>query len=276
MASPDPFKDAVKRVLRPLVRLMIVRGVRYPVLGDLLKEVYLEVSSQHFRLKGKRLTDSRVSLLTGLQRKDVKSLRAQIDSAPVNTAGSGAGPMPGVLARWMSGEPFADENGAARTLARAGPGASFESLVAEVCRDIHPRTVLDELARQGLVECNPDDGSVRLIAPAYLPSRDEEALLGYFGANLGDHAETAVTNVLSAPEAGPLFERAVHYNNLTKDALDELEALAQKLQSGVLRALNTKAAALQGRDADSPLATGRFRCGAFVLRSLDKATAVED
>jgi len=189
----------------------------------------------------------------------------------------GAGPLPRVLARWIGGPPYADATGAPRGLRRvAAGGPSFESLVAEVSRDIHPRTVLDELVRLGLIEHEPAEDRVSLLASAYLPRRDDAALLGYFGANLGDHAEAAAANLMAAPEPGPFFERAVHYNQLTPEALDELEQLARQLHGEALAALNTRALALQQRDAGAGAATGRFRAGAFVYRSGTEVTEGED
>lgn len=268
MAAPEAFRGAVTRILRPLVRAMIARGLTYPELSERLKGLYVETCALHFRLGGKRLTDSRVSLLTGLQRKDVRALRARLETAPEAIGTAGAGPLPRVVARWLAGPPYAAAAGAPESLPRsAAAGPSFETLVAEVSRDIHPRTVLDELLRLGLASLDPDADRVTLAATAYLPRRDEAALIGYYGANLGDHAEAAAANLLAAPEPGPYFERAVHYNQLTPAALDELEDLARRLQGEALAELNARALALQRRDAGDPAAVGRFRCGAFVYRS---------
>ena len=256
-------------MFRPIVRTLIARGLRYPELGDMLKELYVDASERHFSIGGKRLTDSRISLLTGLQRKDVHALRSKPGDRATEADAAGAGPLPRVLAQWLAGAPYCDASGAPRPLHRAPAGGSpsFEALVAEVSRDIHPRTVLDELKRQDLVDHDAASDMVTLRTPAFLPAHDDAALAGYFGANLGDHAEAASANLDAAPDPGPFFERAVHYNKLTPEALGELEALARKLQSDALAELNAEALALQKRDAGVETATGRFRCGAFVYRS---------
>jgi hypothetical protein len=254
----ESIQSPLLRVLRPLVRLLVARGVRYPDLCDWLKATYLAVVERDFRLEGKRVTDSRVHLLTGLQRRDVKALRAR---PPASEPPVGAGPLPRVIALWLAAE--ADSSGP-RRLGRAGPAPSFEALVARVSRDIHARTVLDELVRLGLVRHDRETDEVELVATAFVPSGDSAALGGYFGANLGDHAEAAVANLLVAPEPGPFFERAVHYDHLAPGSLDELDALARRLQGEVLSALSARALALQDRDSANPAATGRFRCGAYV------------
>lgn len=251
--------------MRPLVRLAIARGVRFQELAEMLKEIYVAASLAHFQIGKKRLTDSRISLLTGLQRKDVRSLRERLtESRDESPDSAGAGLLPRVLAHWVTGASYCNSRGNPKVLPRIGDGKSFGTLVAEVSRDVHPRTVLDELMRLGLAEHDKDRDEVSLLETAFLPSRDETALFGYFGANLGDHAEAATRNLQAAPEPGPFFERAVHYNRLSQKSLDELNDLARQLQSDALSKLNARSLELQIRDAKLQDASGRFRCGAFI------------
>ena len=267
MSAADPLRRALARVLRPLVRAMIGRGIGFPASAEMLKRLYVEVAEERFALDGRRVTDSRVSVLTGLQRKDVRAQRAALAEGSGESE-PGAGPLPRIIARWRAGPPYADGRGRPRPLPRTGDAApSFEGLAASVSRDVHPRTLLDELVRLGLAAHDPSSDQVTLTGKAFVPSSDDAALASYLGANLGDHAEAAVENLLAAPEPGPFFERAVHYNRLTPDALDELEALARELQTEVLETLNVRALALQDRDDGAGNATGRFRCGAYVFRA---------
>ncbi|MCB9959933.1 MAG: hypothetical protein H6843_15150 [Rhodospirillaceae bacterium] len=270
MADPSPsgpsspHTAALARILRPLVRAMIARGLRFPDTSDLLKTLFVAEAEAKAAAEGAKPTDSRVSVLTGLQRRDVKAIRA---APPDPAAPWQAGPLPRVLARWSGDPGYHDSAGRPAALARqAGAGTrSFEELCASVTRDVHPRTLLDELVARGLVAHDRETDRVTLVSASFLAGRDEAALLGYFGANLGDHAEAAVANVLAAPAPGPFFERAVHYNRLSAESLDALDALARRLQSEVLQALNAEALARQDGDRMRADATGRFRCGAFVF-----------
>jgi len=242
---------------------MIARGVLYPDVSRLIKEIYIDVAARDFRLDGKRVTDSRLSLLTGLQRRDIRSLRAISEIADREEPGGGY--LPRVLARWQGDAAFCDSSGQPSTLPRivASEEACFDSLVAAVSRDVHPRTILDELIRLGLVSFDPVSDTVALTANAFLPHRDEAALLRYFGDNLGDHALAAVVNLMAAPEAGPFFERAVHYNCLSPESLAALDQMARELQTEALSKLNAQALTLQDADTGNEVATGRFRSGAY-------------
>src|SRR3569623_3819695 len=82
--SNKALSAAVLRLLRPLVRLVVRNGVSYGAFADLAKWVYVDVSNKEFGVVGRKQTDSRISVLTGLTRKDVARLKG-ID-APDDTA----------------------------------------------------------------------------------------------------------------------------------------------------------------------------------------------
>jgi len=234
--------------------MMIARGMTFPDLSDLLKPIFVERAETDFGLDGKRMTDSRIALLTGLQRRDVRTHR---DGKP--TEQESARSLPRVVARWSSDKTWLDPEGEPLILTRTGDDLSFDALVASVSRDMHPRTLLDELERQGAVSVDGDH--VTLLSESYLPTGDD-AKLSYFADNIGDHTEAAVSNLAS--DDPPYFERAVHYNQLSDDAVNSLEALARKRQHEILKELNIEALRLQKRDAKTGTGNARFRCGVFI------------
>ena len=73
----SPLISAVSYILHPLVKLLLTRSITYPYMSNLLKSIYVKVATEEFRLKGKPQTDSRISLLSGVHRKDVKNLRPE-------------------------------------------------------------------------------------------------------------------------------------------------------------------------------------------------------
>ena len=75
---PPSLLPALRSVMRPLVRLMLRKGVTFSSFVNLLKEVFVEVAEREFRLDGKPPSDSRINLLTGVHRKDVRRLRSQV------------------------------------------------------------------------------------------------------------------------------------------------------------------------------------------------------
>lgn len=241
--------SAVRRILRPLVRLLLSQGLTYQWLSDVLKEIYVDVANADFNLGEKRQTDSRVSLLTGVHRKDVRRLR---ETPMRREVGAEAPPAVSLgaqlVARWASDPRYLDEEDRPRPLARlASQGSlSFESLVAEVSKDIRARPVLDEWLRLGVAHVDAED-RVHLNVEAFVPEKGFEEKVFYLGANVHDHLAAAVDNVSGRKPAW--MERSVHYDALTDLSIDELAALAEKTGMTAMKAVNRRAMELEKRDS---------------------------
>jgi hypothetical protein len=263
-APPPALLSALRQLLRPLVRLLLEHNLQYGALTALLKELYVEVASRDFPLEGKQQTDSRVSLLSGVHRKEVRRLRAETrardDAPPAVTLGAQ------LVLLWTSSPRYRDRHGHARPLPRSAERrgeASFEELVASVNTDIRPRSVLDEWLRLGVAHLD-DEGRVRLNTEAFVPAHGFDEKAFYFGRNLRDHIAAAAHN-LRAAEA-PLFERSVYYGDLPDDAVDELQALANELGMDALQRVNRRAAVLKRSGARRRGKRGRITFGAYFFR----------
>lgn len=256
------FGRVIEGLLRPLIRALIAQGVTAPALYQIIKKLYVEVAEQDFQIDTARQTDSRISVLTGVHRRDVKAFREGPRDAEkqvrekVTTIAS-------VLGKWLADPTYAPDRTAAPLPRTAKTGPSFEALVASVSRDIRPRTVLDELVNQGLVAVDAEDRVV-LDAEAFFGPADTDQKIHFFAENVGDHIAAAVDNLLA--EEPPFLERAVFYNRLTPASVRELEEAARAYGMDALTALNTRANALQAADLEKPDGTERFRFGIFFYR----------
>ena len=112
----EALKTAVFAILHPLVRYLIGQGWTYGALADTLKMVYVAEASQHYgEADGRTLTDSRVSLLTGIHRKEVKRLRVQLEEhgeRPLLRHGANMAAQ--VVAAWISMVEYTDPAGQPR------------------------------------------------------------------------------------------------------------------------------------------------------------------
>lgn len=260
-AAASAVLDALRRILRPLVRLLITRSIPFPVATEVLRRLYVEIAAAEFAVDGKRPTDSRVHLLTGVHRKDVKRLRNERHDPASPPKKSSLTSL--LIAQWTTLDEYRDADGRPLALPRAGRDTtSFESLVRSVNTDIRPRVVLDEWQRLGIAEVD-DDGRVRLRVEAFVPPQGSDEILHYLGRNSGDHLSAAVHNVLG--EGRPLFERAASYDHLTAEAVEELRTLAERHGMEALRTVNRRAMALQRRDEGRDGATHRMSFGAYFL-----------
>ena len=60
-------------LLRPLVRLLIANGGTYPQLSSVLKDVFIEEARLALQSSGRKDTDSALTLLTGVHRKEIRN-----------------------------------------------------------------------------------------------------------------------------------------------------------------------------------------------------------
>ena len=257
-ASPPPaLVKALRQALRPLLRVMLARGITLPYLTELIKSMLVEVAESDFRLDGKPASDSRVSLLTGVHRKDVNRLRRGkngVDGAdgaandiekipPVVSLGAQ------LVAQWLGNPQFLNAEGHPLPLPRnisEGGAQSFEALVAGLNSDIRSRVVLDEWLRLGVVNID-EQRMVCLNTQAFVPARGFDEKAFYFGHNLHDHAAAAAHNLLG--QEPPFLERSLHFNGLSAGAITELAAQSKKLGMQALVAVNKAAVAREAREA---------------------------
>ena len=252
---------ALRGLLPPLVRLLLSHGITYPFVVSLLKSVFVEVTSGEFRIEGKPQTDSRISMLTGIHRKDVKRLR-QLETehdAPPDSVSLGAE----LVARWTAMPEYLDVQGRPRPLARLvkdGGELSFEGLVQSVSKDIRSRVVLDEWLRLGVAHIDEQD-QVCLNVEAFIPERGFDEKAYYFGQNIRDHLAAGAHNLLGGNP--PFLDRSVYYDQLSADSVAALAELTKRLGMNALQAINREALRLQQQDRKNPNAKHRMNFGIY-------------
>jgi hypothetical protein len=255
-ALKEPFATAIYQTLRRVVRHLITQGITQPALAQMLKEIYLEVAEAEFALPFKRQTDSRLALVTGLNRKEISRLRRSRRALRASVSVED-NLVTHVIGRWMAGPPYAAADGRPRRLpyesVRAN-AASFARLVRDLSVDIPVRSVLDELLRVGAVALLPQ-GDVELRQEAYIPGEDIAGKLTLLGTDPAELFDTIMHNI-EHPEA-PRLQRKVAYDNIGADALDEIRAAARRAGEDFMRTAN---ALLAAHDRDrTPHAPGGRR-----------------
>lgn len=267
VAPPTALVTAVRAVMRPFVRVLLAQGLSFPWFKELLKELFVEVARRDFPIDGKQQTDSRISLITGVHRKDVRRLGA----APLRRAAEtpqnvSAGAQ--IVALWIGHDAYLDDRRLPRSLPRlasgADGGASFESLVYAVSSDLRPRAVLDEWLRLGIARIDDDD-RVHLNSDAFVPREGMDEKSHYFGANLRDHVAAAGHNLLGGRP--PLFERSVHYDELSDESITELKNLAEKVGMEAILIINRRALELEKRDARKRSPRKRMNFGVYFFHA---------
>lgn len=267
--------NALKRVFRPFVKLMLANNLSYTFAIDVLKTLFVEVADQDFTIDNKRQTDSRISLMSGVHRKDVKRLRElQPNVEDVMPGNVSLGSQ--LIALWNANPAFVDADGLPKPLPRFASdnvGASFESMVRSLSTDIHPRAVLDEWLRLGVARL--DEGNfVHLMTDMFIAQEGFDEKVYYFGHNLHDHASAAVSNVIG--QRPGFFERCVHYDELSPQSLLAITDFAQKQGIKALRGVNKVADEAAASDKSAKNANMRMTYGVYFYSEAMQDNAVQN
>ena len=160
-----------------------------------------------------------------------------------------------VFTRWLGDPDFRAADGAPRVLPRLGDAPSFESLARSVTRDVHPRSVLDELLRLGLAAFDEAADTVSPRREGFVPSGDRARMLDFLAGNVGDPLDASVHNVLG--EGRPHFEQAIFAEGLTEASVEAVRALVSAQWKAMLESLVPQLRERVRADADAPEADRR-------------------
>ena len=230
-------------MLAPLIRLLVSQGVTYSQFTAALKLSFLRAAHSELTAAGKRVSDSAISLLSGVHRKDVRALTAdgQLGSRPVDRALSVADE---VFTRWVNDPAYLDADGLPKMLplrSRTEDEPSFESLAQSVSRDFHSRAILDEMSRLGIAEATGD--FVRLRAERFVPDAGFAETLSYVSRNVYDHLGAVESNMkaINAGTRSPFLEQSVFADGLSQESVRELQELSRRIWESALRRIYTLA-----------------------------------
>ena len=253
---------ALECALKPLVRLMLARGITYIQLTEWLKHIFVETAVREFTLPDKAINDSRISVITGVHRKDVKRLREIMLINPILVEPTNVNLGSKIVSTWLS-NPLYMHDGKPKAIARLkkdGGNVSFEALAEAVTKDVRARAALDELERVGAVNIDEND-RVTLITDAFIPAKGEDEKAYYMGLGVGDHTAAAVHNLLNCQP--PSFDRVVHYKGLSSESIQDIEQLSRAQGSQLLQEINKKAEKLPSIADTSDIKSKRFTLGVY-------------
>lgn len=201
--------------MRPVVRFCLRNSMVLQEITEQLKRVLVEEAAESMRQAGERVNVSRISVMTGLHRRDVMRL----------TKGAGEPPSPmslasRVIGQWGQDTRFKTASGAPRILSYEGDQSEFKELVRCVSQDLNHCTVLFELERIGAVEKRKT--GVKLIRPTLTISQDLEEGCELLARDSSDLMQSALQNIVDKPEIPQLHART-EYDNVSLAALPKIK-----------------------------------------------------
>lgn len=248
---------ACKDFMKPLVRLLLRNGVGYREFSEICKAAFVDVASSEYGIRGRKTNMSRVAVMTGLSRKDVKKVRdagehdQESPSAKMRSAES-------VLSIWHSNPDFLDINRRPKRITFEGLGATFRNLVALAGGDIPPRAMLTELLRAGSVI--QEGEKLRAVSQSYVPEPNNPEAVLLAGVAIKHLVSTLDHNLSCQSEEERYLERRVYSDRLPKSQGPRFKRLArekgQLLLSDLSSWLTARESTGSGDSDDNHQATG--------------------
>lgn len=235
--------ETFRTLLRPMAQLAISKGVSYASLDELLRATLVESARRQFGSTPAHGLVSRISTATGLNRREVTRLVSQ-EAASGSPKRWLAGE---VFTKWLSDVAYKDPtDGKPIALPRQGAEPSFEALALAITKDVHPRSLLEELCRLGMAAINEASDRVVLVKDAMVPKNDFTKMVAFVAGNVGDHMEGSVANVLG--EGDVHFDQAIVADELSPASIHEARTLVQRQWQTMFDALIPQLSALIERD----------------------------
>jgi hypothetical protein len=197
--------DALERLLEPIVLLLLKSGITWREFADLAKVKFVQVATKEFGIRGRPTNASRVAILTGVDRRDVRKLRVSAAEQPALDLGFMSKPTQ-VLDGWFHDPNFRNPSGEPRDLEVSEGEDSFAALVRRYTPGIPHVAMIKELRAVGAVEELPD-GRLRVLKRNYIPRELTDNQIRLWGSVLQDVGTTLEHNLMRKESAPPRFER---------------------------------------------------------------------
>ena len=228
--QPANTKAIIRTVMSPIIRLMLHCGVTYREFADTCKTLYVDVAARNFGINGRPTNTSRIAVLTGLDRKQIKNIRDSLETnaqAAVQTTDR----ISRLLSGWYQDPDFIDGNNEPRLLQEKGE-ASFVELAKRYGADIPPGALLKELVRSGTV-IKTEAGLLKPATRTYIPAGNRDLSLQRATSVINDLGETLCHNLFdSKRDADRHFERRASSINIPASKLPAFkEFMASKGQA---------------------------------------------
>jgi len=184
--------DAFLLILRPVVRILLRYGVSHREFSELVKTAFVDVASTDFGLRGRPTNISRVAVMTGLTRKEVKRIRDLIANGDRSIAVKTT-PISDVLHNWYARDDFTDSDSNPLRLPFSNGPVSFSSLVRAYGGDVPAGAMRTEMLRVGVIE-QDENGDLIALSRAMRPDSDHQRLITMLVHGVYAHLGNVVHN----------------------------------------------------------------------------------
>lgn len=216
-AQKNVVYHACRILLRPVTSMLLRVGMTWKEFADLSKSLFVQAATEEFGIRGRPTNVSRVSILTGISRKEVKRQRDLLAANEPAVKGKTTDATR-LLSGWFQDSDYLDEKSAPKLLKQTGPKPSFESLCASYGGDIAMPTMLKELIKTKAVQ-KTSSGRLKVLSRYYQPVVRDDEMLHYGVKRISDLTETINNNIFPAKKHIPRFEGYADNDRISASAI---------------------------------------------------------
>lgn len=254
-AVTEIARNACRRLLRPVIRILLRLGISWKEFAEIAKLVFVEIAREDYGVHGRPTNASRVALMTGLSRREVGEIRRRLDSE-TPLAIEPKSRISRVLTGWHK-DPEFSEGGRPREL----DNTEFHRLTHRYAGDIPDRAITKEMLDLGLMEAVAD-GRYRAMRRDYLRDAADADIVRHMGQALHDHGVSLAHNLDPARSDG-WFEGFASNDHMPRGAAEKLNALLQQDGQAFLERVD---AWLSEHELDAPTGKGNKNAKEAVSR----------
>ena len=206
--------ECLELMLRPIIRFCIRRSIKLQDFLQISKTIFVRVAEAEMEQSEVKVSASRLSLMTGVHRKDVAQI---LSEGPLFKNEKNF--ITRIIGQWQNDPRFSTKSGKPRTLTCQGKNNEFIDLVRSVSNDPNPYTVLYELERLGMVQ--KTSRGLKLIGTFFNPSMNPTESLKLLASDTDDLI-TAVEENIEGTEKVPNLHIKTEYDKVSEDAVEKI------------------------------------------------------
>jgi len=224
-------------MLRPLASFLMKCGMTWREFANISKSVFVEVAGDDYGIKGRPTNVSRIAILSGIDRKEVKRQQELLatTTAPSATKTTDA---TRVLSGWHQDREFSTAEGQPLPIPVDGKQGSFAALCRRFAGDISPSTLLKELKRVGAVK-QDSDGNLRALLRYYMPVTFDAEWILNAGSVLADLGRNVNHNLQADDDNPSQFMGRAANHSVSVEALPEFREFLEQQGQEFLEEIDT-------------------------------------
>jgi len=262
--------DAFLLVMRPVVRILLRYGIGYREFAEVTKTAFVDVASSDFGLRGRPTNISRVAVMTGLTRKEVRRLRDKIATGETTVLVKST-PFVDVLHHWHAQPEFTDASGNPRQLLFSEGEHSFADLVKRFGGDIPAGAMRTEMKRVGVVREDPS-GKLNVEKRFFRSESDHDALITVLVHSVYTLLSNVAHNFDPNSKVGPWIQRVAFTQALRGSDTKQLRRISRSRIEDFVESIDDIIIAYESlqEEGDSSDSKNIVAVGVYYFEELDK------